>query len=93
MRYVTATIGAFVMFFSMLVIGVVVFSFLPLQLKGDDWTFHFGIFYVRGNPVLLLTPILAIAASIYSFRGSLRWHRMKAEKKTRANQIQLSLSN
>ena len=61
MRYVTATIGTLVVFFSVVVIGFVVFAFLPPQFGGQDFTFRLGMFHARGNPVLLLTPPLAMA--------------------------------
>ncbi len=80
MRYLTATIGAVVVFFSVLVIGVVIFASLPPQLQNQDLTFHFGIFHARGNPVLLLTPILGFAGAFHSFRDSLKRYRIKVEK-------------
>jgi hypothetical protein len=81
MRYVTAMIGAVVVFFSALVIAFVIFAMLPPKLQSDDWTFRTGIFQVRGNPVLVFAPILGLAAAFYSFRDSLKRHRLKAEKK------------
>ncbi len=86
MRYITATIGAVVVFFSMLVIAFVIFAFLPPRFQGDDYTFRFGIFYARGNPVLLLAPILGLAAAVHSFRDSLKRYKIKAEKTLRVNQ-------
>jgi hypothetical protein len=83
MRYVTAMIGAVVVFFSALVIAFVIFAMLPPKLQSDDWTFRTGIFHVRGNPVLVFAPILGLAAAFYSFRDSLKRHRLKAEKKNR----------
>jgi hypothetical protein len=72
------------MFFSVLVLDFVIFAFLPPQLQSDDWTFRVGIFHARGNPVLLLAPILGLAAAFYSFRDSLMRYRIKAEEKSRA---------
>jgi hypothetical protein len=86
-RYVTATIGAVVVFFSVLVIAFVIFASLPPKLQSDDWTFHIGIFHMRGNPVLLFAPIVGVTAAFYSFRDSRKRYRINAEEKSRANQV------
>ena len=67
MRYVTATIGAIVVFFSVLVVAIVAHSFLPPSLQGDDWTFRFPPFHVRGNPLIVFGPVVGLRPQYIRF--------------------------
>jgi hypothetical protein len=74
MRYVTATVGAIVIFVAVMVISIVINSFLPAALHAQ-LAVNFGLFWLRSSPMLLVGAGAALLAATHSFRSTLkRYH-------------------
>jgi hypothetical protein len=81
MRYIVATVGAFIMLVAVTLIGIVANKFLPPAF--DVWTLRvpWGVVWVRG-PMIIVGFGLGLVAAVHSFRSTLKRYRLKdAEKK------------
>ncbi len=82
MRYITATLGAILVYAGIVSISCVVNCFLPLSLRGFI-VIPMGFFTIWGTPAILIGIVAGSFAAMYSFRSSLRLAREEAEARNR----------